>query len=62
MKVETDDLVKVSTYAKSIDKSATWVRTLIKENKIKSVRIDGVDFIISKKWKKKPPYKSLTGY
>lgn len=49
MKVETDDLVKVSTYAKSIDKSATWVRTLIKESKIKSVRIDGVDFIISKK-------------
>lgn len=45
MKEIRTDLVKVSTYAKSINKSTTWVYNLAKEGKIKIVEIDGVTFV-----------------
>ena len=38
-------LVRVSTYAKQIDKSVQWVYELIKEDKVKVIIIDGVKFI-----------------
>tara|TARA_B100000767_G_C19655955_1_gene488903 strand:- start:632 stop:772 length:141 start_codon:yes stop_codon:yes gene_type:complete len=40
-----DNLVKVSTYAKQIDKSVTWVYRLATNNEIKIVVIDGVKFV-----------------
>lgn len=45
MKVETENLVKISTYAVRIGKSRTWVDTLIKSGEIKLVVIDGVKFV-----------------
>jgi len=42
------DLLKVSTYAKKIDKTVTWVYKLAKEKKIEIVKIDGVNFVKSK--------------
>ena len=44
------DLLKVSTYAKKIDKSVTWVYKLASEGiDIELVEIDGVKFIREKK-------------
>lgn len=40
-----NNLVKVSTYAKQINKSVTWVQMLINDGKVKSVKIDGVNFV-----------------
>lgn len=40
-----ENLVKVSTYAKKIDKSVTWVYRLATNNEIKIVVIDGVKFV-----------------
>ncbi len=45
MKLETDNLLKISSYAGVIKKSSTWVRTLIKNGKLESVKIDGVEFV-----------------
>lgn len=45
MKIETEKLVKISTYAIRIGKSRTWVDALIKSGKIKLVIIDGVKFV-----------------
>ena len=42
-------LLKVSTYAKNNNKSATWVYNQIREGKVKSKKIDGVTFIILNK-------------
>jgi len=39
------NLVKVSTYAKQIDKSVTWVYRLATNKVIKIVVIDGVKFV-----------------
>jgi len=39
------NLVKISTYAKQIDKSVTWVYELAKSGKIKIVEIDKVKFV-----------------
>lgn len=39
------DLVRVSTYAKEIGKSVTWVYKLAEAEKIKIVTIDGVQFV-----------------
>ncbi len=47
------DLVRLSTYAKMIGKSLSWVIKLAKEGKIKEVVIDGVHFIqIKVEWNK----------
>ena len=44
------DLLKVSSYAKKIDKSVTWVYKLADEGvKIELVEIDGVKFVREKK-------------
>jgi hypothetical protein len=40
-----ENLVKVSTYAKSIDKSTAWVYKLIEKEKLKSIIIDDVIFV-----------------
>ncbi len=40
-----ENLVKVSTYAKSIEKSTAWVYKLIELEIIKSIEIDGVKFV-----------------
>lgn len=39
------ELIRVSTYAKQIDKSVQWVYQLIKDGKLKLVEIDKVKFI-----------------
>ena len=44
-KMKEKQLVKISTYAKSIDKSVQWVYKLIESNEVKCVIIDGVKFI-----------------
>jgi len=49
MKIETNNLVKVSTYAKQKDFSPQWVRELAKRGDIKMIDIDGAKFIILKK-------------
>ncbi len=43
--METLDLIKISNYAKKIDKSVTWVYKLAKAGKIEIVEIDGVKFV-----------------
>ena len=43
------DLLKVSSYAKKIDKSVTWVYKLAEAGEDKLVEIDGVKFIYEKK-------------
>lgn len=45
MKEIKTNLVKVSTYARTNSKSATWVYNQAKENKITIVEIDGVKFV-----------------
>jgi len=44
-----EDLLKVSSYAKKIDKSVTWVYKLIEAGDVKLIEIDGVKFIKEKK-------------
>ena len=44
-----EDLIRVSTYAKKIDKSVTWVYKLAENKEIKIIEIDGVKFIKEKK-------------
>lgn len=39
------DLVRISTYANKINKSATWVYRLIKNGELECIIIDGVKFI-----------------
>ena len=53
MGINPDNLVKISTYAKRIKKSVTWVHKLIKTGEIKSLKIDGVAFVSIK------PYSSV---
>ena len=43
--MNVEKLVKISTYAKMINKSVIWVYKLADDNKIKLVVIDGVKFI-----------------
>lgn len=40
-----ENLVRVSNYAKKINKSVQWVYELAKKNEIKIVEIDGVKFV-----------------
>lgn len=45
MIIETENLVKISTYAKEINKTVAWVYRLIETNRVKMIKIDGVNFI-----------------
>ncbi len=45
MQIETNKLVKISTYAKIIGKSTMRVYQFIAEGKVKCIKIDGVKFI-----------------
>ena len=42
------DYVKVSTYAKRIEKSVTWVYKLIERDKLTLLEVDGVKFVKEK--------------
>jgi hypothetical protein len=46
MKVDTDKLKTFKTYSKEKGVTVTAVQNWVKENKIKSVRIDGRWFVI----------------
>lgn len=46
--VNPDNLLKISSYAKKINKSITWVHKLIENKEVKSLKIDGVIFISQK--------------
>jgi RNA-binding protein YhbY len=48
MKIDTNNLVKVSTYAREKEVSPQWVRQLVKRGDIKMIDIDGSKFIIIK--------------
>jgi len=51
--IDIKSLVKVSKFAKLIDKSATWVHRLAKEKEIDMVIIDNVHFIrVNEKFRK----------
>jgi hypothetical protein len=45
MLIETNDFVKVSTYAHQNNVSVTWVYKLIKLNVLEMILIDGVKFV-----------------
>ena len=47
--MQTLELIRISNYAKKIDKSVTWVYKLAKAGKIEIVEIDGVKFVKEKK-------------
>jgi len=40
-----ENLIRVSTYAKKINKSVTWVYKLAEKKEIKIIIIDGVKFV-----------------
>jgi hypothetical protein len=44
-----ENLIRVSTYAKQLNKSVQWIYTLEKAGKITIVIIDGVKFVKPKK-------------
>lgn len=48
MKVDTENLISVQTYAHEQRVSTTAVYNWIKNNVVKAVEIDGVKFIIKK--------------
>tara|TARA_R100001443_G_scaffold117440_1_gene142709 strand:+ start:5407 stop:5568 length:162 start_codon:yes stop_codon:yes gene_type:complete len=48
MKVDTDNLISVQTYAHEQRVSTTAVYNWIKNNVVKAIEIDGVKFIITK--------------
>lgn len=43
--IDKDKLVRISTYAKMIDKTSVWVGMLIKEGKLETITIDNTIFI-----------------
>jgi hypothetical protein len=45
MKMDISKLVKISTYARQINKSVQWVHKLAEQQEIKLVTIDGVKFV-----------------
>jgi len=45
MKIQTEKLLKISSYARKINKSVQYVYHLSKEGKIKVIEIDGVKFV-----------------
>ena len=46
--IDTDNLKTISNYAKQIGRVNERVRQLIKEGKIKTIFIDGKEFVITK--------------
>ena len=42
------ELVKISTYARSNNKSLAWAYQQVKNKKVKSKKIDGTTFVIVK--------------
>lgn len=48
LKEHLKDYLKVSNYAKKIDKSVTWVYKLIREKELDCQVIDGVKFVKAK--------------
>ena len=44
--INLKNLKRVSTYAKIKDISSMWVYKLIERGKLKSINIDGVEFVI----------------
>jgi len=46
---ETEGFVKVSTYAKKIDKSVTWIYKMIESDLLLLLEVDGVKFVKEKK-------------
>ena len=48
MKVDTENLISVQSYAHAQNVSVTSVYRWIKDNVVKAVEIDGVKFIITK--------------
>ena len=44
--MKTQNLVRISTYARTNNKSVQWVYSLIKSGKVKFVIVDGVKFIV----------------
>jgi hypothetical protein len=46
---EVKGYVKVSTYAKKIDKSVTWIYKMIEKNDLILLEVDGVKFVKEKK-------------
>ena len=53
MIVDTDRLMSISNYALKIRKSRAWVQTLIKEGKLKSIKIDNFNFVVKQKRNRK---------
>ena len=49
MIVETNDLTKISTYARDLKVSVTWINKLANEGKLDLIVIDGIRFIKTKK-------------
>ena len=45
MLIESNDYIKVSTYARNNEVSVTWVYKLIKEEALEMLLIDGVKFV-----------------
>ena len=43
--MNTEDLIKISTYAKQNDCSVTWVHKLIEKGELLCKEIDGVKFV-----------------
>lgn len=46
-----NNLITISTYAKSRDQTVQWIYSLIKDGKIEQVEIDGVKFLDKSKLK-----------
>lgn len=52
-KIDIKSLMRISKFAKLIDKSATWVHKLAEEKEIDMIIVDGVHFIrVNDKFKK----------
>lgn len=54
MKIETNNLKTIKNYAVSQGITASYIYKMIKENKMKSIFIDGVQFIDTVKYKQIP--------
>ena len=46
--ITTENLKRISSYAKEIGKSVTWVYKLAEQKEIKIIQIDGVNFVKTK--------------
>ncbi len=46
MELQTDKLVKLSTYAKMVNKSRSWIYKAVESGTVRAIDIDGVKFIL----------------